>query len=50
MPTLCRPAHAQDLERAAQLVVASINDLIDRLYAILIHAASLSLEWRRPSA
>jgi ribosomal protein S18 acetylase RimI-like enzyme len=27
MPTLCRPARAQDLERADHLVVASINDL-----------------------
>src|SRR5712671_2042933 len=30
MPILCRPARAQDLERADQLVVASINDLTQR--------------------
>jgi GNAT superfamily N-acetyltransferase len=30
MPMLCRPARAQDLERADQLVVASINDLTQR--------------------
>jgi ribosomal protein S18 acetylase RimI-like enzyme len=30
MPTLCRPARAQDLERADHLVVASINDLTVR--------------------
>ena len=30
MPILCRPARAQDLERADQLVVASINDLTVR--------------------
>ena len=30
MPILYRPARAQDLERADQLVVASINDLTQR--------------------
>ena len=30
MPTLCRPARRQDLERAVPLVVASINDLTQR--------------------
>jgi GNAT superfamily N-acetyltransferase len=30
MPILCRPARAQDLDRADQLVVASINDLTQR--------------------
>jgi len=30
MPILCRPARAQDLERADQLVVSSINDLTVR--------------------
>jgi ribosomal protein S18 acetylase RimI-like enzyme len=30
MPILCRPARAEDLERADQLVVASINDLTER--------------------
>jgi ribosomal protein S18 acetylase RimI-like enzyme len=30
MPMLCRPARSQDLERADQLVVASINDLTVR--------------------
>jgi hypothetical protein len=30
MPILYRPAGAQDLERADQLVVASINDLTRR--------------------
>jgi ribosomal protein S18 acetylase RimI-like enzyme len=30
MPILCRPARAQDLERADELVVASINDFTQR--------------------
>ena len=30
MPVVCRPACAQDLKRAADLVVASINDLTAR--------------------
>jgi ribosomal protein S18 acetylase RimI-like enzyme len=30
MPVVCRPARAQDLERADALVVASINDLTER--------------------
>ena len=30
MPLVCRPARAQDLERAETLVVASINDLTER--------------------
>jgi len=30
MPLVCRPARAQDLERAEALVVASINDLTER--------------------
>ena len=30
MPAVCRPARAQDLERADELVVASINDLTER--------------------
>jgi ribosomal protein S18 acetylase RimI-like enzyme len=30
MPILCRPARAEDLDRADQLVVASINDLTER--------------------
>jgi Transposase DDE domain group 1 len=30
MPVVCRPARAQDLERADELVVASINDLTER--------------------
>ena len=30
MPLVCRPAHAQDLDRADALVVASINDLTER--------------------
>jgi ribosomal protein S18 acetylase RimI-like enzyme len=30
MPILCRPARVEDLERADQLVVASINDLTER--------------------
>lgn len=30
MPLVCRPARAQDLERADALVVASINDLTER--------------------
>jgi ribosomal protein S18 acetylase RimI-like enzyme len=30
MPILCRPARAQDLERADELVVASFNDLTQR--------------------
>jgi ribosomal protein S18 acetylase RimI-like enzyme len=29
MPVVCRPARAQDLERADELVVASINDLTE---------------------
>jgi ribosomal protein S18 acetylase RimI-like enzyme len=30
MPVVCRPARAQDLKRADELVVASINDLTER--------------------
>lgn len=30
MPILCRPARAQDLERADELVVASFNDFTQR--------------------
>jgi hypothetical protein len=30
MPLVCRPARAQDLERADAIVVASINDLTER--------------------
>jgi ribosomal protein S18 acetylase RimI-like enzyme len=30
MPVVCRPARAQDLERAVELVVRSINDLTER--------------------
>ncbi|MDB5607730.1 MAG: hypothetical protein JWP25_4630 [Bradyrhizobium sp.] len=31
MPILCRPAREEDLGRSDQLVVASINDLTQRL-------------------
>jgi hypothetical protein len=31
MPIVCRPARAQDLERADQLVVTSINELTSRI-------------------
>jgi ribosomal protein S18 acetylase RimI-like enzyme len=46
MPTLCRPARAQDLERAAQLVVASIHDLTQRHGFGPIMAASHPLNFQ----